>query len=258
MRTTLDDSTLKTLERRTVQAKIDALDFGQQFFGVRHYGGAFSSAHILTALYKVVLESDDKFILSKGHSCATFYSLLRDLGYDPKIQGHPERDSANGIEITAGSLGHGLPIGLGMAFAKQFKREGGRVYVLMGDGECQEGTTYESVTLAERFKLKNLTAIIDNNRIQGSGFLIEPTVEQLKRLAVPGWDVLEIDGHNFREIIPALQESGDRPRLIVAQTIKGYGVSFMEGQSVWHSKPAVGEDYQRARAELVSQLERLS
>ena len=247
----------RPLERKVIEIKLAALKLSQEHFGVRHFGGAFSAAHILTALYKDVMNLDvDRFILSKGHSCSTWYPLLREAGYNPTIQGHPSRDPANGILATAGSLGHGLPIALGIAFAKKLKKEPGKVFVLMGDGECQEGSVYEAVSIAANLKLDNLVAIIDHNKIQGSGFVSPATVERLLNAVKGEWNAQTIDGHRFEEIIPALQtHTPGKPQLIVANTIKGRGVSFMEGNPVWHSKPINKEEYQHAVDELTAQLE---
>lgn len=206
--------------------------------GGYHFGGSFSTAEILVDLYFDVMSDRDKFILSKGHGCWVYYAILRELGFDPILEGHPHRDEANGIHCTTGSMGHGLPTGMGIAFGMQRKGTGGTCYVLMGDGECQEGTTWESILLAPLLGLNNLVAIVDNNGIQGSGRTNEivPVVPTLIAAAeAAGWRVQEVDGHAHE--LPAVLE-GDRskPLLVIANTVKGKGVSFMEDSPKWHSQ----------------------
>lgn len=214
--------------------------------GGYHYGGTFSTIEILYNLYDKVMGPDDKFILSKGHSCWGLYVILREKGLNPPLEGHPHLDVANGIHWTTGSEGHGLPAALGMAFAKKKLKKNGRVFVLMGDGECQEGTTWESFLLGGFHKLDNLTAIVDYNGIQGSGFVrdILP-VGNLKTVAEScGWDVIEVNGHYDDGLVSALTGNivrstpklPDSPTLIIAHTVKGKGVDFMENKPEWHSK----------------------
>jgi transketolase len=185
-----------------------------------------------------VLNENDKFILSKGHACWGYYVLLRERGFSPSLEGHPHLDMNNGVHYTTGSEGHGLPGGLGMAFAKKKLNKNGKVYVLMGDGECQEGTTWESLLLAGFHKINNLVAIVDFNKIQGSGYVddILP-VNCLGKVAEScGWDVSVIDGHDDKDIINALRKETENPHFIIAKTVKGKGVSFMEDKPEWHSK----------------------
>jgi transketolase len=183
---------------------------------------------------------DDRFILSKGHSCWGLYVILREKGLNPTLEGHPHLDVANGIHWTTGSEGHGMPAGLGMAFAKKKLKKSGRVFVLVGDGECQEGTTWESLLLGGQHKLDNLTVIMDNNRIQGSGFTddILSVGQKMGTVAeLCGWDVSIIDGHNDAQIFGALVSKPDnKPQFIIANTVKGKGVDFMENKPDWHSK----------------------
>ena len=227
--------------------------------GGQHYGGTFSTIEILYNLYDRFLTFADRFILSKGHACWGYYVILMEQGKSPALQGHPHMDVANGVDWTTGSEGHGLPAAVGMAFAKKKMKKAGHVFVLMGDGECQEGTTWESFLLAGFHKLNNLTAIVDFNRIQGSGFVDEILpINNLKVVAEScGWRVLEIDGHDDVEIGAALSsdfyvEGEDRykPLLIIAHTVKGKGVDFMENKPEWHSRaPNATEE-----AELLKQL----
>ena len=220
--------------------------------GGYHYGGSFSCAEILIDLFDKILNDEDRFVLSKGHGCWVYYVLLREQGFNPILEGHPHYDPANGIFCTTGSMGHGLPVAMGMSLARKLKGDKSKVFVLMGDGECQEGTTWESLLLAGKLKLDNLVAIIDNNGIQGSGFVEEilPVIEVLIPTAkAAGWEVLEIDGHNS-EITEIDFRKALKPTLIVAKTIKGKGVSFMENSPEWHSNWLAGELEQQALEEL--------
>lgn len=221
--------------------------------GDGHLGGSFSEIEILISLYKKVMKKEDTFILSKGHACYPLYLILQEKGYSPKVCGHPEIDQKNGISCTTGSLGHGLPIAVGMALAKKILKKNGRVYVLMGDGEIQEGTTWESSLVAVHHKLDNLIVIIDYNKLQA----LEPlkkvvSFKNLKSLFKEiGYKVLEIDGHSFSEIIKALNaKTSNRPLMIIANTIKGKGVSFMENNPKWHARRAVFEEVKGAFEEL--------
>jgi len=220
--------------------------------GGYHFGGSFSCAEILINLYDKVMEDDDRFILSKGHGCWVYYCLLHEKGFTPTLEGHPHYDPENGIYCTTGSMGHGLPTGIGIALSRKIKNESGTVYVLMGDGECQEGTTWESILIAGKLNLDNLVVIIDNNKIQGSGITKEilDAVPPLV-LASPSanWMVSEINGHND-ELIEILKVPRKQPYLINANTIKGFGVSFMENTVKWHSNWLNDEKEKQALEEL--------
>lgn len=210
--------------------------------GGYHYGGCFSCVEILIALFDYVLTEADRFILSKGHACWGLYVLLQEEGLKPLLEGHPHLDQANGVNWTTGSMGHGFPAGVGMALARKMAGVPGKIYVLMGDGECQEGTTWEALLIAGRYKLDNLVVIVDYNKIQGSDF-----VENILSIARPlqaaahaaGWLVsptVSIDGHDVQVLIEELQKEPflKNPQMIIANTIKGKGVSFMENQAAWH------------------------
>jgi len=223
--------------------------------GEAHLGGSFSAIEILISLYDKkygILNSEDKFILSKGHSCFPLYLLLRERGYNPKITTHPDIDIKNGICCTTGSLGHGLPIGAGMAFAKKFKKEPGKIYVLMGDGECQEGTLYETMPLASKYELNNLTIIIDNNRLQALCKEEDVSPINFKGLfEVLGGKVYEINGHSFPEIFSALKaDNYKKPKVIIANTVKGKGISYMENNPKWHTRLPNKEELKQAYEEL--------
>jgi transketolase len=239
------------LNERSKQVRRDAIEISKANGGY-HYGGSFSCAEILIDLFDVILKKEDRFILSKGHGCWVYYVLLRELGYNPTLEGHPHYEPENGIFCTAGSMGHGLPTGLGIALARKLKNEPGKVFVLMGDGECQEGTTWESLIIAGRLSLNNIVAIVDNNKIQGSGFVddivpVTPVLESAARAA--GWNVFNIDGHNS-ELLNIDFNAKEGPILIIADTVKGKGVSFMEGKPQWHSNWLGGELEKQALEEL--------
>jgi len=225
------------LNNRSKQIRRDLIKLSKANGGY-HFGGSFSCVEILIALFDEVLESTDKFILSKGHACWGYYVLLREMGLNPRLEGHPTRDKYNGVHCTTGSMGHGLPTGVGMAMAKKFKGEKGKVYVLMGDGECQEGTTWESLLIAGKHKLDNLVVIVDYNKIQGSGFVND--ILPMSSLGIIakelGWSYKPINGHNMIAIRVALTCENTQPTFIVADTIKGKGVSFMEDKPEWHAR----------------------
>jgi len=253
------------LNERSKQIRRDTYVLSKSNGGY-HYGGSFSCVEILIALFDHVMTPEDKFVLSKGHGCWPFYVLLQEKGYQPRLSGHPERDIHNGVESTTGSLGHGLPFGIGMAFAKKFKGEPGRVFVLMGDGETQEGTTWESLLIGTKFCademrcLNNLVVIVDDNRIQGSNFISDTlhSTQYLDSVAFNiGWSVRNVDGHDVAKITDAINRPPSKqiehtrtPLLIIAETIKGKGVSFMEGQPKWHAKWPNDEEEQLLLEEL--------
>ena len=226
------------LNERSKQVRRDVIALSKANGGY-HYGGSFSCVEILIALFDHVMGPDDRFILSKGHACWPLYVLLREKGFNPKLEGHPHRDPYNGILATTGSLGHGLPTAVGMAQAKKLKGEPGRVFVLMGDGECQAGTTWESMLIASKFRLDNLVAVVDWNGIQGSDFIedvLPLTPSKLFSVADKfGWGVFRVDGHNLTEIEYALEAEVSLPKMVIAETVKGMGVSFMQNSPKWHS-----------------------
>ena len=239
------------LSARSKQVRRDAIALSKANGGY-HYGGSFSCAEILINLWDHLLKEPDRFILSKVHGCWVYYVILRELGFNPTLEGHPHYEPEEGIFCTAGSMGHGLPVGIGMALARKLKNQKSKVFVLMGDGECQEGTTWESLLIAGQLKLSNLVAIVDNNGIQGSGFVkdILPVIPALMSAAESaGWRVVEIDGHNS-DLLDLNLEYSSQPTLIIAQTIKGKGVSFMENVPKWHSNWLAGDLETQALEEL--------
>lgn len=242
------------LSERSKQIRRDIIKLSKANGGY-HYGGSFSCVEILIALFDHVIRRSvgDRFILSKGHSCWGYYVLLKEKGYKPKLEGHPSYDPHNWIHCTTGSMGHGLPTAVGMAIAKKMKGEEGKVYVLMGDGECQEGTTWESLLIASRHKLDNLCVIVDDNKIQGSGKVedILPIACMRDMLLALDWAVhWQTLGHNIDSLTSALESKYSVPHIIFADTTKGKGVSFMENKPEWHAKWLDDEHEELAMEEL--------
>lgn len=244
--------------------------------GAGHPGGALSAAEILSVLYFHFLRLDpsnpgwegrDRFILSKGHASAALYAALSLRGFFPLAeldrwgepdcphQGHPDRLKTPGVEMTSGLLGHGVAIGAGLAIAARLRGADYRTVVLLGDGECQAGVVWEGAAVAAKYRLSNLIGILDNNGVQLDGFVREvmPIEPLAPRWAAWGWRVLEADGHDVRQMAEVLDEaaaSRDRPTMIVARTVKGKGVSFMENDATWHGGVPTAEQLRQALAEL--------
>jgi transketolase len=240
-----------------------------------HIGSAFSITDIVSVLYSQVMKHDpadpkavdrDRLLLSKGHACVAIYAVLADFGYFPKedllTYGQDHSPLMNhishkvpGVEFSTGSLGHGLPFGVGKALAAKISREGWRVFVILGDGELDEGSNWESLMFAAHHKLDNLVAIVDYNKLQSLTTVaetlnLEPLVDKFRSF---GWSVKEVDGHDHSELMQALGnmpwERG-RPSVMIAHTIKGKGVSFMENKVEWHYKNPNPEQLVQALAEL--------
>lgn len=244
-----------------------------------HPGGALSCIDILNVLFTKCMKhfpecsknpdyiNRDRFILSKGHASAALYSIMAYCGYfdekelmsfrifGSKLQGHPCSNKLEGIEISTGSLGQGLSIACGMALGLRLDNIKNKVFVLMGDGELQEGSVWEAAMNAAHHKLNNLIAIVDRNRLQidGSTEDIKSVGNVAEKFKAFGWNTLEINGHNFEEIFEAVESAklSDKPFVIVANTIKGKGVSFMENNASWHGKAPNNEELEQALKELV-------
>ena len=240
-----------------------------------HIGSALSMVDIVAVLYTSVLKYDslnpkwgerDRFLLSKGHACVSLYSTLALRGFFPledlreygkngsKILSHISH-YIDGVEISAGSLGHGLSMAAGIALAAKRKEEKFRTYVLVGDGEMDEGSIWEALLFAAHFKLDNLCLIIDYNKIQSLGNTNEVlNLEPLRgKLEAFNWNVIQIDGHNHTQIEEAFQKAisvREKPTVIIADTIKGKGVSFMENNLLWHYKSPSEEEYNQAIKEI--------
>ena len=241
-----------------------------------HPGGALSIADILAVLYFSEMRIDpenphwedrDRFVLSKGHACTSLYAALSQRGYFPReklwtlrqyksiLQGHPDMKSTPGIDMSSGSLGQGLSIANGMALAARLQNKSYRVYVVLGDGELEEGQVWEAAMTAAQYKLDNLVAFVDANALQINGTTDDVMkVEPIKgKFEMFGWHVIEVDGHDILALQKALQTAKNikgKPVMIVAKTIKGKGVSFMEGQAKWHSGVLTQEEYEKAVAGL--------
>ncbi len=241
---------------------------------VSHIGSNFSCIDILSVIYNIanidkdLKEDRDRIVISKGWIAASVYHFLSQKGIIPKedLENYCKKGSkyiglvepyVRGIEAAGGSMGFGLPFGVGFALAKKIKKEKGKVFVLMSDGEMDIGSTWESSLIAAHHKLDNLFVVVDFNGLQAMGKVkeilnVEPLKDKWKAF---GWEVREIDGHNFEEIEKALITSSTgegKPVIIIAKTIKGKGVSFMEGENLWHYKAPSEEEYQKALRELES------
>ncbi len=242
-----------------------------------HPGGALSIADIVTVLYFYEMNIDpknpraenrDRLVLSKGHACAALYSALAYRGYFPveelkkfrningMLQGHPDLKKISGVDMSTGSLGQGLSAANGMAMAAKLDNKDYRTYCILGDGEIEEGQIWEAAMAAKKYKLDNLCVIIDNNNLQIDGTIEEvmssyPIDEKFRSF---GFEIIKIDGHNIEEIIKAFEVAKNikgKPTCIIAKTIKGKGVSFMENQASWHGKAPNEEEYKKALEEIL-------
>lgn len=241
-----------------------------------HPGGSLSATDVVTALYFNVMSVDpenpkwedrDRFILSKGHAAPVLYAALAEQGFFPKedidhlremgqhLQGHPDMKGTPGVDMTTGSLGQGISAAVGMALAGKLDKKDYTVFTVLGDGEIQEGQVWEATMSAAHYKLDNLVGILDNNRVQLVGRVEEIMEVQnaADKFKAFGWHVIEIDGHDMEAVLNALKEAKDyqgKPVMIVANTIKGKGVSFMEDTAAWHGNAPGEEDLQKALVEL--------
>lgn len=238
-----------------------------------HFGGALSIVEIISTLfcYKMNINADknwskrDRFILSKGHACLAYYAALCEIGYiskselktfekdGSKLLGHPVANNELGIDFSNGSLGMGLSLGIGLAISSKKKNLNFNVYVILGDGECNEGSVWEAAMSGAHFKLDNLFAIIDRNNFQQTGSSEE--IMSLKNLREKwssfGWNVIEVDGHNIKEIVTALSRKLDnKPTALIANTIKGKGFSFSENNNNWHHAVMTKSNYEKALEEI--------
>ncbi len=270
----LTDKEVKELENLAKENRINIL---KMVYNAKsgHIGGSLSSADIMTVLFHKCMntyctapenyEKRDRFVLSKGHVSPIYYSVLAQIGFIPKeelktfrklgtrLQGHPCL-WCPGIEVCTGSLGQGVSLACGIALALKLDENPAHVFVLTGDGELQEGNIWEAFMQAPQRNLNNLTVIIDRNKLQIDGCTediksLEPLDKKLKAF---NWDVKEINGHNIKEIYEALEyaKANEKPTAIIANTIKGKGVSFMENNAGWHGKAPNTEQYEKAIKEL--------
>ena len=247
--------------------------------GSAHIGSVFSMADIVAVLYGGVLNVDpanpqwsgrDRFILSKGHAGAGIYAVLAERGFFPlskldshyadgsHLSGHISHKNIPGVELSTGSLGHGLSVGAGMAYGAKLDGHAHRIVVLLSDGECDEGSNWEAILFAAHHRLANLIAIVDYNKIQSLKSVpetleLEPFAEKWRSF---GWEVREVDGHDHAALKGAFRRLPDpsgRPTCVLAHTIKGRGVSFMENQVLWHYRSALGAEFEAAMRELAGE-----
>jgi len=277
---------LRELQRLAIQLRRLVVE-SVHHAGAGHLGGPMSAAEMLTALYFEVMKIDparprdpdrDRFILSKGHSSIGLYAVLALRGYfpveelktfdaiDSRLQGHPDMSVLPGLDMSTGSLGQGLSPGIGMALAARLRGKSYHTWVMIGDGDSQEGQIWEGAFVAERYGLDNLTAILDWNGLQQYGWATEAGYGVLARRPAQenpaakwqafGWATIEIDGHDLSQVLDACARAKaikGRPTLIIARTVKGKGISYMENDFNWHSKPVTDEDLRVAREELAAQ-----
>ena len=244
------------------------------YSGESHVASALSICDIVAVLYNDVLRkfpddprnaARDRFVLSKGHACSAVYAALAESGFfsvdelnqqcqnGARLSGHITCTNVPGVEISTGSLGHGCCVAAGMALNGKLKQEDYRVYVLMGDGECDEGSVWEMALFAHQYKLGNLCVIIDFNKMQAMGFCADVAdhIDLAEKWKAFGWKVIEIDGHSYSAIQSALKDlKPDIPTCVIAHTIKGKGVSFMENNLLWHYRDPQGEYFDKALSEL--------
>lgn len=249
-----------------------------------HIASAFSIVDLVLFLYEKVLNINpknpkdtkrDKFVLSKGHGCAALYVVLADFGFFPKnilnsytspgsiLGGHPDRTRIPGVETSTGSLGHGFSVAVGFAFANKINKSKSKVYCLVGDEELNEGTNWEAALVAAHHKLDNLVLIVDDNKLMISGFSkdILDSLSFDEKFRAFGWNTIEIDGHNFSQIAKAFEKASikkGKPTAIIANTVKGKGVSFMENKKEWYSVLPDEEQMEVALKELNTRIEMLN
>ena len=276
------DANAHTLEERAAHVRARANWMRQRLLkmivdaGQGHPGGDLSASDIVACLYFDILRIDsanpnapdrDRFILSKGHCTGALYSALAGAGFFPeaeldtylkpesRLNGHPNRVYLPGVETNTGPLGHGFPVGVGVAVAGQIDRAGYRVFVLTGDGELQEGSMWEAAMFAGHRKLGNLTVIVDRNRLQQGARTeetnaLEPLADKWRAF---GWDVVEVDGHDVIALLKAFDDAAqprDKPRVLIANTFKGNGVSYMRDEAGWHHGVPNADQLAQAIAEL--------
>lgn len=249
--------------------------------GAGHVGGPLSVIDLLTYLYFVEMQIEaksprdanrDRFVLSKGHSAIGLYSVMALKGYfpmeelktfdalDSRLQGHPDMNLLPGLDISTGSLGQGISAAVGMALGAKLKNKSFRTYCIIGDGESQEGQVWEAADVAAKYQLDNLVCILDYNKLQQFGWEEEsksrknPVDNPIERWEAFGWNVIEMDGHNFDEMEIAFKDAKiikNKPTMIIANTVKGKGVSFMEEDFLWHSRVPTDKELEKAIKELV-------
>lgn len=276
----MEKMSVKELEKQSIKLrkKVITMIYKAQS---GHPGGSLSAADFLTALYFREMNVDpanpkwedrDRFVLSKGHVCPIQYACLAERGYFDEavldtlrkegsiLQGHPDMQKCPGIDISTGSLGQGLACGVGMGIAAKKDKKDYRVFVVVGDGECQEGEIWEAAQTAHKYELDNLIVFVDNNNLQLDGItdVVMPNIHLGKKFEAFGFDMYEIDGHNMKQIVDTLDRirmtKNGKPKCILANTVKGKGVSYMENECGWHGVAPNEEQYHQAMKELDEQL----
>lgn len=263
------------LERTAHDIRVDIVE-SLHCAGSGHPGGSLSLAEILSVLYFYEMdvepsapkcEERDRFVLSKGHAAPAYYSVLAERGFFPKkllktlrqidspLQGHPDRKKVPGVDMSTGSLGQGISAAAGMACYAKKKGKNFRVYCVIGDGEMQEGEVWEAIMASAHYKLSNFTVLLDNNDFQIDGCVrdVMSIYPVRKKLEAFGWQVMDVDGHNVEELTEALdvaRRNVETPTFIICRTVKGKGISFMEGQAGWHGAAILDEHYKQAMKDL--------
>lgn len=278
MNTLTSPDMISKLEAKAREMRYQIVKMGYEVGSERkaHPGPALSITDLLVALFYQIMRMDpkyptwkdrDRFILSKGHACLALYAALADLGYFPRsnlptvrhigsiLQGHPDMRKTPGVDMTTGSLGHGLGAGVGMALGAKLDKMDYYIYVLLGDGELNEGIIWEAAECASKYALDNLIAIVDENGFQSCGKNkdIMPLRNIVDKWEAFGWITQEIDGHNIEEILSSLywaRKKEKEPKVIIAHTVKGKGVSFMENDNSWHQRVITSEQMKIAEKEL--------
>ena len=266
------DTVAKTAAELAKNARIEILNM-TSLAKASHVASSLSVIDVLAVLYSGIAnvtpdnyEQDDRdiVILSKGHAAAAIYSVLalkkffdsswldNYCGDGAQLGGHVTSTSVPGVELSTGSLGHGLPYGLGIAISRKLTKSPGNIFIVMSDGECDEGTTWESALIANHYNLSNLCVIIDRNRIQSldyteSTIALEPFIDKWRSF---GWDAIEVDGHNYLSLAESMSTNSLKPKCIIANTIKGKGVDFMENTVLWHYKSPNEEELKSAIAQV--------
>ena len=271
----MNKAEITKLKKLAIQVRRDVI---RMIYGSKdgHIGAAMSIVEMLVVLYSKILKIDqrdlsnkerDRFILSKGHGCVSLYSVLARRRFFPMdelekfctrngiLGGHPDHNKIPGVEVSTGSLGHGFPMGVGFAMAAKLEKSHRRVFCVVGDGECNEGSTWEAAAIASHQKLDNLVVILDNNEMQSSGSAVavqDPHDLKLKWSAF-GWETLDVEGHDINKIYGALIKcplSKDRPAALIAHTVKAKGIPFMENDNKWHTGIPTEKEYLKAMEEI--------
>ena len=280
----MDRKEVKYLEQTACEIRRDVIHMGPRSGNVPHIGPALSCTDIITALYFNIMDVDpknphwedrDRFVISKGHACLSLYAALAKKDYFPTeelwkvkqcnamLQGHPDMKKIPGIDATSGSLGNGLSFALGIAMAVKYQQKNSRVYALLGDGDSQEGMIWEAAMLAGSRRVDNLVAVLDYNHLQGSGstdqiLSMEPLADKWRSF---NWNVMEANGHSMEDLVNKLEIAKHyhgRPTIIIAHTVKGKGVSFMENNNAWHARPLTDDEYAQAIRELDEKLAQIA